>query len=85
MRDLPKFIYTVWRRKWQFVPVFLPGKSHGQRSLAGHKEVARVRHDLATKPPPPYRWSTKRPEQNSYFLSNNSQNILSRENRLNIF
>ena len=24
-----------WRRKWQFTPVFLPGKSHGQRSLRG--------------------------------------------------
>ena len=33
-----------WRRKWQPTPVFLPGKSHGQRSLAsyspwGHKRV----------------------------------------------
>ena len=32
-----------WRREWQSTPVFLPGKSHGQRSLAGnspwgHKE-----------------------------------------------
>ena len=27
-----------WRRKWQSTPVFLPEKSHGQRSLAGHKE-----------------------------------------------
>jgi len=32
-----------WRRKWQPTPVFLPGKSHGQRSLAvylpwDHKE-----------------------------------------------
>ena len=25
-----------WRRKWQSTPVFLPGKSHGQRSLAGY-------------------------------------------------
>ena len=25
-----------WRRKWQPTPVFLPGKSHGQRSLAVH-------------------------------------------------
>ena len=25
----------VWRRKWQPTPVFLPGKVHGQRSLAG--------------------------------------------------
>ena len=24
-----------WRRKWQPSPVFLPGKSHGQRSLDG--------------------------------------------------
>ena len=25
-----------WRRKWQPPPVFLPGKSYGQRSLAGY-------------------------------------------------
>ena len=25
-----------WRRKWQPTPVFVPGKSHGQRSLAGY-------------------------------------------------
>ena len=25
-----------WGRKWQSTPVFLPGKSHGQRSLAGY-------------------------------------------------
>ena len=24
-----------WRRKWQPTPVFLPGESHGQRSLEG--------------------------------------------------
>ena len=40
-----------WRRKWQPTPVFLPGESHGQRSLAVHG-VARVGHDLTTKPPP---------------------------------
>ena len=33
-----------WRREWQRTPVFLPGKFHGQRSLAGyspqsHKEL----------------------------------------------
>ena len=33
-----------WGRKWQPTPVFLPGKSHGRRSLAGyspwgHKEL----------------------------------------------
>ena len=36
-------------------PVFFPGESHGQRSLAGYTVhgVARVGHDLVTKPPPP--------------------------------
>ena len=27
---------SPWRRRWQPTPVFLPGKSHGQRSLAGY-------------------------------------------------
>ena len=40
-----------WRRKWLPIPVFLPGTSHGQRSLMGcspwdHKSVG---HNLATK------------------------------------
>ena len=40
----------TWRRKWQPAPVFLPGKAHGQRSLAGYSLWGcRVRHDLATK------------------------------------
>ena len=26
----------TWSRKWQPTPEFLPGKSHGQRSLAGY-------------------------------------------------
>ena len=25
-----------WRKKWQPMPVFLPGKSHGQRNLADY-------------------------------------------------
>ena len=25
-----------WRRTWQPTPVFLPGESHGQRSLVGY-------------------------------------------------
>ena len=28
-----------WRRKWQPTPIFLPGKSHGPRSLAGKNGV----------------------------------------------
>ena len=40
-----------WRRKWQPTWVFLPGKFHGQRSLAGYSPQGckRVRHGLATK------------------------------------
>ena len=35
-----------WRRKWQPAPVFLPGKSHRQRSLAGYRPWGhRVRLD----------------------------------------
>ena len=34
-----------WRRKWQPTPVFLPGKSHGQRSLAGYSPWGRKESD----------------------------------------
>jgi len=36
-----------WRRKWQPNPVFLAGKFHGQRSLAGYggPQGCRVRLD----------------------------------------
>ena len=34
--DLDLWVGKIhWRREWQPTPVFLPGKSHGQRSLAG--------------------------------------------------
>ena len=41
----------LWKRKWQPIPVFLPGNSHGQRSLAGHSPWGhkRVKHNLAIK------------------------------------
>ena len=39
-----------WRRAWHPTPVFLPGESHGQRSLVGYNPWGsqRVRHDWAT-------------------------------------
>ena len=42
-----------WRRKWQPTPVFLPGESHRQRSLAvyspwGHKRVGHMDAKLGT-------------------------------------
>ena len=37
---------TPWRRKWQPSVVFLPGESHGQRSLVGYSPWGqRVRND----------------------------------------
>ena len=36
-----------WRRKWQPTPVFLPGKSHGQRSLAGYSSWGHKESDMA--------------------------------------
>ena len=33
--DVGQVRKITWRRKWQPTPVFLPGKSHGQRSLEG--------------------------------------------------
>ena len=39
-----------WRREWQPTSVFLPGKSRGQRSLAGYSPWGcRVGHVLVTK------------------------------------
>ena len=34
-----------WRRKWQPTPVFLPGESHGQGSLAGYSLWGRKESD----------------------------------------
>ena len=35
-----------WRRAWQPNPVFLPGESHGQRSLAGFSPQVRKEPDM---------------------------------------
>ena len=47
VKNLPAsacIVKAPWRRAWQPIPVFLPGESHGQRSLVGyspwgHKEL----------------------------------------------
>ena len=36
-----------WRRKWQPTPVFLPGESHGERSLVGYSPRGRKESDTA--------------------------------------
>ena len=45
----------MWRRLWQPTPEFLPGESHGQRSLEGYSLWGRKESDTAERlsPPPP--------------------------------
>ena len=45
-----------------FTPVFLPGKFHGQRSLAGYSpcDLKRVGHDLAIKQQIYYKFKLKK-------------------------
>ena len=38
-----------WRRKWQFTPVLLPGKSHGQRSLVDYSPWDRKESDTTER------------------------------------
>ena len=33
---LVRILASPWRRKWKLTPVFLPGQSHGQKSLVGY-------------------------------------------------
>ena len=45
----PRMGKIPWMRKWKSIPVFLLGKSHGQRNLAGyslksHKESGMTKH-----------------------------------------
>ena len=40
------WVWTMpWRRKWQLMPVFLPGKFHRQRSLTGYRPWGRKESD----------------------------------------
>ena len=54
----PRIRKIPWRRVWQPTPVFLPGESHGQRSLEGcgsygHKEsdMTEATEHTCTNPP----------------------------------
>ena len=40
---------TLRRRKWQPTPVFLPGESHGQRSLVGYSPRGRKESDTTER------------------------------------
>ena len=43
--SLSLFTFMHWRRKWQPTPVFLPGESHGWRSLVGYSPWGRTELD----------------------------------------
>ena len=42
----PQVGKAPWRRAWQPTPVFLPGESHGQRSLAGYSPQGHKGSDM---------------------------------------
>ena len=44
-------IYGIifWGSEWQSTPVFLPGKFHGQRSLAGYSPCGRKESDTTER------------------------------------
>ena len=44
--SIPGSESTQWRRTWQPTPVFLPGESHGQRSLAGCSPWGHKKSDM---------------------------------------
>ena len=41
----PAIRKILWRRKWQPAPVFLPGETHGQRSLVGYSPCGHKKSD----------------------------------------
>ena len=54
--DIRDVASSPWRRKWQPTPVFLPGKSHGQRSQAGYSPWGRKESDPAEHIPANQEW-----------------------------
>ena len=45
----PEVRKILWKREWQPIPVFLPGESHGQRSLAGYSLRGRKESDTTER------------------------------------
>ena len=46
MTSLSLFTFLHWRRKWQRIPVFLPGESQGRGSLVGCHLWGRTESDM---------------------------------------
>ena len=49
MDSIPGLRRSPGEGKWQTTPVFLPGKSHGQRSLVGYSPWGRKELDTTEK------------------------------------
>ena len=47
--SIPGLGRSPWRRKRQPTPVFLPGESHGQRSLVGYSPRGRKESDMTER------------------------------------
>ena len=47
--SIPRLGKVSWRRAWQPTPVFLPGESHGQRSLVGYSPWGRKESDTTER------------------------------------
>ena len=45
----PWVVKILWRRNWQPTPVFLPGKSHGQKSLVGYSQWGHKELDMTER------------------------------------
>ena len=54
-----------WRRAWQPTPVFLPGKPHGQRSLAGYSPQGRKESDTTEVTQHTHRASNRKSVKNT--------------------
>ena len=72
---IPEMGRFLWRRAWQPTPVFLPGKSHRQRRLAGYSPWGhkRVRLNLVTKQQhqqqqPKHQWREEPWDEQGWFL-----------------
>ena len=50
-----------WRREWQLTPPFLPGESHGQRSLAGYSPWDCKKSDMTEQLTPSRTWGSHLP------------------------
>ena len=47
--SIPESVRFVWRSKWLPTPAFLPGKSHGQRSLVGYSPCGHKESDTTER------------------------------------